>query len=71
MPWTDNTHVRVQDAPEFLLPLPPKEEQREIVAYLGKLRTHVDGLKTLNSETSAALDALLPAILHRAFKGEL
>jgi type I restriction enzyme S subunit len=64
-------HVRVQDAPEFLLPLPPKEEQREIVTYLGKLRTYIDELKTLNSERSAALDALLPAILDRAFKGEL
>jgi hypothetical protein len=31
----------------------------------------VDVLKSLQAETTAELDALLPAILDRAFKGEL
>jgi hypothetical protein len=30
-----------------------------------------DGVKRLQAETQAELDALLPAILDRAFKGEL
>lgn len=30
-----------------------------------------DALKRLQAETAAELDALLPAILDRAFKGEL
>jgi hypothetical protein len=30
-----------------------------------------DALKHLQTETAAELDALLPAILERAFKGEL
>ena len=30
-----------------------------------------DALKRLQAETAAKLDALLPAILDRAFKGEL
>ena len=35
------------------------------------LQVEVDGLKRLQAETAAELDALLPAILDRAFKGEL
>jgi len=31
----------------------------------------VDRLKALQAETAAELDALLPSILDRAFKGEL
>jgi type I restriction enzyme S subunit len=33
------------------------------------LRAEVDALKRLQAETAAELDALLPAILDRAFKG--
>ncbi len=53
------------------LPLPPIAEQRRIVAELDALQAEVDALKRLQSETAAELDALLPAILDRAFKGEL
>ena len=35
------------------------------------LQTLVDILKRLQAETAAELDALLPAVLDRAFKGEL
>jgi len=34
-------------------------------------RAEVDALKHLQAETAAELDALLPAILDRALKGEL
>jgi type I restriction enzyme S subunit len=50
------------------LPLP---EQRRIVAYLDDLQAKVDTLKRLQTETAAELDALLPSILDKAFKGEL
>jgi hypothetical protein len=43
-------------------------------ADLGKqfvLQTEVDALKRLQAEVAAALAALLPAVLDRAFKGEL
>ena len=46
-------------------------EQRRIVAELDALQAEVDALKRLQAETAAELDALLPAILDRAFKGEL
>jgi type I restriction enzyme S subunit len=53
------------------IPLPPLVEQRRIVAELDALQAEVDALKRLQAETAAKLDALLPAILDRAFKGEL
>lgn len=55
----------------FELPVPPLPEQRRIVAELDALQAEVDGLKRLQAETSAELDALLPSILDRAFQGAL
>ena len=46
-------------------------EQRRTVAEVGALQAELDALKCLQAETAAELDALLPAILDRAFKGEL
>jgi type I restriction enzyme S subunit len=53
------------------VPVPPLAEQRRIVAELDALQAEVDALKRLQAETAAELDAFLPAILDRAFKGEL
>ncbi|MEG4504964.1 restriction endonuclease subunit S [Microcoleus sp. F6_B4] len=53
------------------IPVPPLSEQRRIVAYLDNLQSKVDALKGLQAETAAELDALLPSILDKAFKGEL
>lgn len=51
--------------------LPPLREQRRIVAELDALQAEVDAAKHLQAETTAKLDALLPSILDRAFKGRL
>lgn len=56
---------------QLLVPLPPPSEQRRIVAELDELQAEVDRLKALQAQTAAEIDALLPAILDRAFKGEL
>lgn len=66
-----NIGVSGGDAKAFRIPLPPLPEQRRIVAELDALQAEVDALKRLQSETAAELGALLPAILDRAFKGEL
>jgi len=50
---------------------PPLPEQRHIVVYLNNLHAKVDALKRLQTETAAEMDALLPSILDKAFKGEL
>ena len=46
-------------------------ERRRIVTYLDGLQAKVDALKKLQADTAAELDALLPSILDKAFKGEL
>jgi type I restriction enzyme S subunit len=46
-------------------------EQRRIVAELDQIQAQVDSLKRLQEATAAELQALLPSILDRAFKGEL
>jgi type I restriction enzyme S subunit len=64
-------HIRVGDAPHFLLPLAPLEQQVKIVAELDALQAKLDLVKALQAETAAELDAMVPAILDKAFKGEL
>ncbi len=51
--------------------VPPLPEQRQIVSKLDALQAEVDALKRLQAEATAELAALLPAILDKAFKGEL
>ena len=53
------------------LPVPPLPEQRRIVAHLDDLQAKIDSLKALQAQSAAELDALLPSILDKAFKGEL
>jgi len=53
------------------LRIPPLPEQRRIVVELDTLQAEVDAMKRLQAETAAEIDALLPSILDRAFKGEI
>jgi type I restriction enzyme S subunit len=55
----------------ILTPVPPLAEQRRIVVYLDHLQTRVTALRTAQAETERQLNALLPSILDRAFKGQL
>ena len=55
----------------FVIPLPPLNEQQRIANYLDQFQQKVDLLRQLQEQTAAELDALLPAILDRAFRGEL
>lgn len=64
-------HLNIKTLKFFTFVLPPLEEQHRIVAYLDGLQAQVDALKKLQAQTAAELDALLPAILDKAFKGEL
>jgi type I restriction enzyme, S subunit len=53
------------------LPFPPLSEQRRTVAELDALQMQVNALKKLQSETAAELDAVLPSVLDKAFRGDL
>jgi len=59
------------DLRDIKFTLPPVFDQRRIVAEFDALQAEVDKLKRLQAETAAELDALLPSILDKAFKGEL
>jgi type I restriction enzyme S subunit len=64
-------HLNIGAVRMFSLQLPPLPEQRRIVSKLDGLHSKVDALKNIQAETAAELDALLPSILDKAFKGEL
>lgn len=56
------------------IPFSPPEnpsEQRRIVAELNSFETQVGELEHLQADTVAAFNSLLPAILNKAFRGEL
>lgn len=53
------------------LPVPPIAEQQRLVSYLDELHTKVRSVASRQEEASNELDAMLPAILDRAFRGEL
>jgi len=55
----------------YEVPVPTIDEQRRIVAYLDGLQAQVDELTALQDTTQAELEALLPSVLDRAFRGEL
>ncbi len=65
------TELNVADMRRVPVPLPSRLQQREIVTELQALQAKVDGVYRLQSETAAELSAVLPAILDKAFKGEL
>jgi len=56
---------------KILFPLPPIDQQRRVVEYLDNVQAKVGSLKRTQDEAAAELDALLPSILDKAFKGEL
>ncbi len=68
---TSYVGLNLKDVRTLKIPAPPLPEQRRVVAQLDALQADVDRLKGLQAETSAELDALLPSILDRAFRGEL
>jgi type I restriction enzyme S subunit len=52
---------------EYQMPLPTKRVQRKLL----EMQPSLDALKRLQAETDAELDALMPSILDKAFRGEL
>ena len=53
------------------IPLPSLAKQKDVVLLLDKLHAKGQRLKKLQAATQAELDDLLPAILNKAFRGEL
>lgn len=68
---TGQANVNATKLKALPIALPSLPEQCRIVAYLDGLQAKVEALKHLQSQSSTELDALLPSILDKAFKGEL
>jgi type I restriction enzyme S subunit len=68
---TGQANVNSKKLRALPISLPPLDEQRRIVEHLDDLQSKVGALKRLQAETQKELDALLPSILDKAFKGEL
>jgi len=68
---TGQPNVNGKKLANIRVPIAPPDEQRRIVAYLQRVRAKVDSLKQLQAEAGGELDALLPSVLDKAFKGEL
>lgn len=56
---------------DYIMTFPSIEEQSKIALDLDNLQAMADHLKTIQAQTTAELDAMLPSILDKAFKGEL
>lgn len=71
---TSPTMKKIDQGTVMRIPFPTQlmhGEQLRIVANLDDLQAQLDPLWKLQGQTAAELDALLPSILDRAFKGEL
>jgi type I restriction enzyme S subunit len=53
------------------VPVPSAHDQGRVVAELAEGAAKVNGLGSLQTETAVELEALLPSVLERAFRGEL
>jgi type I restriction enzyme S subunit len=68
---TTQPNINLKNLNKLKIPVPPIAEQHRIVAYLDNLQAKVDEMKRLREDAMKELDALLPSILDKAFKGEL
>jgi restriction endonuclease S subunit len=64
-------HYRVGDVSELLIPLPPVDEQTEIVRRVETLFAFADRLEARLASANAATNRLTPSLLAKAFRGEL
>lgn len=64
-------HLNIGALRLFPIVVPDFAAQDRVVTELDALQAKVDAVNALQAETARELDAMLPAILHKAFRGEL
>lgn len=64
-------HLVLREIRDLSIPLPDILHQRALVERLNVLKKKFDELKELNEECITYIEALMPSILDKAFKGEL
>jgi type I restriction enzyme S subunit len=65
------TELNVADLRKVPVPLPDRAEQCRIVKEVEEIRAQVNLVRKLQIETVAEIDAMVPAVLDKAFRGEL
>jgi type I restriction enzyme, S subunit len=68
---TASPHLNVKDIKAFRVPLLPIEEQQEIVRRVETLFAYADRLEARYTAARAQVERLTPALLAKAFRGEL
>ena len=63
--------LNLRDVRRLVIPTPPIDRQKRVVSALKRSWSQLSEFKHIQKGTSAHLDALLPSILAKAFKGEL
>jgi type I restriction enzyme S subunit len=56
---------------EIAVPVPPLDRQHRIAGHVAAMQAKLRELRRVQAETAAELDALLPSVLGKAFRGEL
>lgn len=64
-------NISLSQCRDFVFPVPSVEEQAEIVRRVGKLFTLADKLEARHAAARSHTDRLTPALLAKAFRGEL
>jgi type I restriction enzyme S subunit len=66
-----NIGISAKNLNTVMIPVPPLEEQQRIANLAAGLKSRRDELKQMHRQTVGELNAMLPSILDRAFKGAL
>jgi type I restriction enzyme S subunit len=64
-------HLVLREIRALIVPVPPIPDQERTIAWLDRLQMKIDSLASLRAQNVAELDALLPSILDKAFKGDI
>lgn len=64
-------NISLSQCRDFVFPIPPIEEQNEIVRRVEKLFAYAERLETHYQSAAKRVEQLLPSLLVKAFRGEL
>ena len=65
------TAIKKEQLADVKIPIPPLEEQKRIVARIEELTKRVEEAKRIAKEALVELETFTPALLAKAFRGEL
>ena len=64
-------HLNIGAIRKFQVAVPPRDMQNRVIRHLSTVREGAERLGAQHAKAGRSLDAIIPALLDRAFKGEL